>query len=102
MILSTSLVKLFKAPSAISMRLRPSKLNGLVTTPTVKMPFSLAICATTGAAPEPVPPPIPAVINTIFTPSKASAILSLASSAAILPTSGRAPAPKPCVISKPS
>ena len=39
------------------MRLPPSKLNGLVTTPTVRMPISRAISATTGAAPVPVPPP---------------------------------------------
>ena len=38
-------------------RLRPSKPNGRVTTPTVNAPISLAILATTGAAPVPVPPP---------------------------------------------
>ena len=42
----------------------PSKLKGYVTTPTVRMPLSLESCATTGAAPVPVPPPIPAVMNT--------------------------------------
>ena len=47
------------------MRALPSKAKGLVTTPTTKMPISLAICATTGAAPVPVPPPIPAVTNNI-------------------------------------
>mmetsp|Transcript_21386 Transcript_21386/g.19461 ORF Transcript_21386/g.19461 Transcript_21386/m.19461 type:complete len:200 (-) Transcript_21386:99-698(-) len=42
----------------------PSKPNGFVTTPTVNAPASLAISATIGAAPDPVPPPIPAVTNT--------------------------------------
>ena len=55
--------------SAESKRRLPSKLNGVVTTPTVKMPISLAISATTGAAPVPVPPPIPAVTNTMSVPS---------------------------------
>ena len=55
-----------KAPSsAIRDLLAPSKSNGLLTTPTVKIPISFAICATIGAAPVPVPPPIPAVMNTI-------------------------------------
>ena len=43
----------------------PSNLNGFVTTATVSMPSSLASCAITGAAPVPVPPPIPQVINTM-------------------------------------
>jgi hypothetical protein len=43
----------------------PSKLKGLVITHTVKIPISLAICAITGAAPVPVPPPIHAVMKTI-------------------------------------
>ena len=52
-------------PSSASLRLRlPSKLKGLVTTPMVKAPASLAISATTGAAPVPVPPPIPAATKT--------------------------------------
>ena len=49
--------------SATSLRRTPSKLNGLVTTPTVSAPRSLAISAMTGAAPEPVPPPMPAVMK---------------------------------------
>ena len=52
----------------------PSQVNGFVTTAIVKIPSSLAIFATTGAAPVPVPPPIPAVINTISEPSKAFVI----------------------------
>ena len=62
---------------AWSMRRRPSKLKGRVTTPTVRMPISLAIWATTGAPPVPVPPPIPAVIKTILAPSS---ILRISSS----------------------
>ena len=38
----------------------PSNVNGFVTTPTVKIPMSFAIFAMIGAAPLPVPPPIPA------------------------------------------
>ncbi len=78
-------------------RLRPSKPNGRVTTPTVKAPISFAILATTGAAPVPVPPPIPAVTNTISAPWIASSICSLDSSAAFFPISGLAPAPNPRV-----
>mmetsp|Transcript_9353 Transcript_9353/g.23905 ORF Transcript_9353/g.23905 Transcript_9353/m.23905 type:complete len:226 (-) Transcript_9353:614-1291(-) len=45
--------------------LLPSKVKGYVTTPTVRAPADLAMPATTGAAPLPVPPPIPAVMNTM-------------------------------------
>ncbi len=76
-------------------RRAPSKSKGLETTPTVRMPISLAICATTGAAPVPVPPPMPAVMNTMCAPRRASAICSRACSAQVLPTSGLAPAPSP-------
>ncbi len=51
--------------SATSMRLLPSISKGLVTTATVRMPSSLRDCATTGAAPVPVPPPMPAVMNSM-------------------------------------
>lgn len=44
----------------------PSKWKGFVTIPTVRMPFALAALAITGAEPVPVPPPMPAVINTIY------------------------------------
>ena len=47
------------------MRRVPSNWNGLVTTPTVRMPISRAARAMTGAAPVPVPPPMPAVTNTM-------------------------------------
>ena len=84
------------APSSATFdRFAPSKSNGLLTTPTVKIPISFATCATIGAAPVPVPPPIPAVIKTMCAPCRASAILALASTAELAPTSGRAPAPKP-------
>ena len=83
--------------SAWSMRLRPSKPKGLVTTPTVRMPCSLAMSATTGAAPVPVPPPMPAVMNTISVSSKALVMLLRSSSALRLPTSGSLPAPWPWV-----
>ena len=83
--------------SAKAMRFFPSKPKGLVTTATVKIPNSLAISATTGAAPVPVPPPIPAAINTMSAPSIALRITSRSSSAEFLPTSGLAPAPSPLV-----
>ena len=81
--------------SALFMRRVPSNSNGLVTTPTVRMPISRATRATTGAAPVPVPPPMPAVTNSILVPSKASRIWSSAASAASRPLSGMLPAPKP-------
>ena len=71
-----------------------SFLKGSVTTPTVRMPFFLDILATTGAAPVPVPPPIPAVMKSIWVPSSAfSVISSAASKAAFLPLTGSVPAP---------
>ena len=39
-----------------------------MTTPTVSAPSSRAISAITGAAPVPVPPPMPAVTNTMSAP----------------------------------
>ena len=75
----------------------PSKLNGNVTIPTVRTPISRAICATRGAAPVPVPPPIPAVIKTISAPSISVSTASLSDSIASLPISDLAPAPKPLV-----
>ena len=63
---------------------------------TVSMPSSFATRATTGAAPVPVPPPIPAVMNTIFVLSFSNRLMSSSLlSASLLPTSGLAPAPKP-------
>ena len=79
----------------------PSKEKGFVTIPTVKAPKLWAISAITGAAPVPVPPPIPQVTNTISAPFKASSSSSFDSSAASLPICGLAPAPKPLVNSAP-
>src|ERR1700722_19745159 len=87
--------------SAISERLPPSISNGFVTTATVRIPSSFAICATTGAAPVPVPPPMPAVIKSISQPSTSSMMRSRSSIAACRPTSGSAPAPKPLVMLQP-
>ena len=56
------------------MRWRPSNWKGLVTTPTVRMPRSRAALAMIGAAPVPVPPPMPAVMNTMCAPSRCSLI----------------------------
>mmetsp|Transcript_40565 Transcript_40565/g.53398 ORF Transcript_40565/g.53398 Transcript_40565/m.53398 type:complete len:214 (-) Transcript_40565:408-1049(-) len=98
---STTSLRFAIAPSACMDRRRPSKPKGLVTTPTVKAPSSRATSATIGAAPEPVPPPIPAVTKTRSDPRKASAMSSLLSTAAFLPISGIPPAPSPLVTSIP-
>src|SRR6056297_3512341 len=84
------------------MRFVPSNWNGLVTTPTVSTPISRAACAITGAAPVPVPPPMPAVMKHMCAPASASTISSIDSSAAAQPTWGLAPAPRPCVTPVPS
>ena len=88
--------------SACAIRFLPSQLKGLVTKAIVKIPKSLAICATTGAAPVPVPPPIPAVINNISVLSRALVICSLTSNAAFSPIFGSAPHPSPFVVSTPN
>ncbi len=77
--------------SACTERRRPSKPNGRVTTPMVSAPRLLAISAMTGAAPVPVPPPLPAVMNTMSAPLSTSSISSRCSSAACRPTSGSLP-----------
>ncbi len=87
--------------SACWARRRPSKLNGRVTTPTVSAPMERAILATTGAPPVPVPPPSPAVTKTMSAPLRTSSISSAWSIAALAPTSGSAPAPRPRVSSRP-
>ena len=51
----------------------------------------------TGAAPVPVPPPLPAVMKTMSAPFSTSSISSRCSSAAMRPTSGSLPAPSPRV-----
>src|SRR5882757_9262534 len=99
---STAPIKSCSACSACIMRRLPSNANGFVTTATVSAPSSLASEATTGAAPEPVPPPRPDVMKIMSEPSSASIILSVSSSAALRPTSGLAPAPRPFVSFAPS
>mmetsp|Transcript_5872 Transcript_5872/g.8535 ORF Transcript_5872/g.8535 Transcript_5872/m.8535 type:complete len:267 (-) Transcript_5872:216-1016(-) len=79
----------------------PSNSKGFVTMATVKAPSSLAISETTGAAPDPVPPPIPAVTKHKSVPSIIMARSSRDSSAAKRPTSGLPPAPSPLVTSAP-
>ena len=74
----------------------------MVTTPTVRMPISRAALAMIGAAPVPVPPPMPAVMKHMWQPDRRSTISSINSSAAAAPTSGRAPAPSPSVTRAPS
>ena len=58
--------------SALVIRFLASKRKGLVTTPIVRISMDLAMDATTGAAPVPVPPPIPQVTNTMSAPLIAS------------------------------
>ena len=55
--------------SALLYLFGPSNLKGRVTIPTVSIPSSLDICAIIGAAPVPVPPPIPLVMKAISAPS---------------------------------
>ena len=78
------------AASAWRIRRAPSKLKGLVTTPTVRMPISRATSATMGLPPVPVPPPMPQVTNTMSVPSSALAMELRFSSADLRPTSGLA------------
>ena len=98
---STFPFKLSIPLSACAKRFFPSNVNGFVTTPIVSIPISLANPATVGAAPVPVPPPIPAVTNTISAPRNTSVISVLLSSADCAPISGFAPAPSPLVIFSP-
>ena len=88
--------------SACLMRRFPSNTKGLVTTPTVSEPSSLATRATTGAAPVPVPPPMPAVMKIMSASARISRRRSTSSSAARRPTSGLPPAPSPRVSFSPS
>src|SRR6266403_3945275 len=94
---STTLSSSAMPASAKRIRRWPSKWNGLVTTPMVRMPSARAVLAIMGAAPVPVPPPMPAVTNTMLAPERWSRISSRTSCAAAAPTSGCEPAPKPCV-----
>ena len=67
----------------------------------VSAPSSLATSAMTGAAPDPVPPPSPAVMKTMSESRSASAIFSVSSSAARWPIAASPPAPRPRVILSP-
>ena len=98
---STFSFRFWMPVSACTDRRRPSKVNGRVTTPMVRAPRPLAISATTGAAPVPVPPPLPAVMKTMSAPFSASSISARCSSAARRPTSGSLPAPSPRVSWRP-
>ena len=51
----------------------------------------------TGAAPVPVPPPIPPVMKTISAPSNSALMASRSASTASRPTLEFAPAPRPLV-----
>ncbi|MBD2900526.1 hypothetical protein amrb99_95310 [Actinomadura sp. RB99] len=99
---STSSRSVSMPASACIARRLPSKLNGRVTTPIVRAPSDRAMLATTGAPPVPVPPPSPAVTKTMSAPLSTSSISSRWSSAALRPTSGFAPAPRPRVSSRPT
>src|SRR5437762_8852792 len=83
--------------SAWRIRLRPSNRNGLVQIPMVRPPRSRATCEMIGAAPVPVPPPMPQVTNTRSALCRACSTSSRFSSMACRPISGRAPAPSPRV-----
>ena len=98
---STSAAIASVAASAVSRRRTPSKPKGSVTTPTVSAPSSRAMRATTGAAPEPVPPPMPAATKTMSDPSSAARISSFDSSAAARATEASPPAPSPRVLLSP-
>ena len=74
MIVSTFSFSFWMPVSACTDRRRPSKPNGRVTTPIVNAPMPRAISATSGAAPVPVPPPLPAVMNTMSAPFSTSSI----------------------------
>ena len=80
---------------AFFIRCVPSKVNGRVTTPIVSAPSCLAIDATMGAPPVPVPPPIPAVTKTKSAPYNSSVISRRFSSWHNLPIFGSPPTPIP-------
>mmetsp|Transcript_30017 Transcript_30017/g.64519 ORF Transcript_30017/g.64519 Transcript_30017/m.64519 type:complete len:254 (-) Transcript_30017:280-1041(-) len=94
-IASTCCASLATAESACRVLRMPSKLKGFVTTPTVSAPADCAHSATIGAAPDPVPPPMPATTKTMSEPATICEICSKLSSAAAMPMSGLPPAPNP-------
>src|SRR4029077_16345565 len=94
---STWLRSALMPSSAVSLRMRPSNAKGRVTTPMVRAPASFASSATMAADPMPVPPPMPAVMNTMsesWTTAESSVRLS---SAASRPRVQSPPAPGPRV-----
>ena len=96
-VVSAYFFKFSKPFIAFCIRVLPSKVKGLVTMPTTKAFSSLAIFATIGAAPVPVPPPIPAAMKTMSAPLIISLISFSDAIAAASPISGLAPAPSPLV-----
>src|SRR5438477_7076552 len=94
---STLLRRALMPSSAVSLRTRPSNANGRVTTPMVSAPASLAAWATMAAEPVPVPPPMPAVMNTMSESLTTSASSARLSSAASRPRVQSPPAPRPRV-----
>src|SRR5207249_3855683 len=74
----------------------------LGTTPTVSEPSSFETLAMTGAAPVPVPPPMPQVMKIMSASARYSLRRSTSSWAARLPISGLPPAPRPRVSCSPS
>ena len=87
--------------SAYRILFLPSKWKGRVTIAMQSDPISRAMPPMIGAAPVPVPPPIPAVTKTRSAPSIDDRISSALSDIACRPISGRAPAPRPRVSSFP-
>ena len=81
--------------SACAARRLPSKTNGLVTTPTSGAQLLRHAAPTTGAAPVPVPPPMPAVMNTMSAPLEVLAQALDVLQRRRAPTSGLPPAPSP-------
>ena len=73
---SLSFLSSLRPISASLLRFLPSNEKGIVTTATVSAPISFAACATTGAAPVPVPPPRPEAMNTTSEVSRALFISS--------------------------
>ncbi len=102
MTVSTTSRSALRPSSACIRRRRPSNANGSVTTATTSAPISRARLAMMGAAPVPVPPPRPVVTNTMSAPPSDSTSFSVSSSAALRPTSGLPPAPRPLVSFEPS
>ena len=93
---STSLEMRATPSRALSICLGISNLKGMVTMPTVRMPNFMASRAMMGAAPVPVPPPMPAVMKSMLVSvPRALTISSTCCSASSSPFSGRPPAPKP-------